>query len=278
MSGGFEAGVTLRPRSLDEVVDLAFAYARRHPRLMLRWMAGHGLLAAGTVAVVHYVLDWNWLSVWCLAAAVGVVLEAVQLSALGAHLFGRPPSLRTAYRSLVRASGIIAILAALTTLPLQIMGGSGGDETLLGLSVLSAMFWPLLLAAQYHLVAVIVLERVPLRRATRRAWLLGSFGFGHALSLVLVSLALRAAAVYVVETFVQVTTTVILQFDAPFESLWNDGGSTASVAAYLAFGPFMALVYLLAYVDARTRTEGWDLQVRFNELARRRRDHGRRAA
>ncbi len=38
---------------------------------------------------------------------------------------------------------------------------------------------------------------------------------------------------------------------------------------WIAAGPYVATVRLFDYIDARTRREGWDIQVRFSAIAQR---------
>ena len=43
------------------------------------------------------------------------------------------------------------------------------------------------------------------------------------------------------------------------------------IFGFVISGPFVAVARLFEYVDARTRREGWDIQVRFNAIAQRER-------
>ena len=60
-----------------------------------------------------------------------------------------------------------------------------------------------------------------------------------------------------------------MQLGSPLDTLWDNGGSWASIAGFLLAAPFVALARLFDYVDARTRLEGWDIQVRFKAIATR---------
>jgi hypothetical protein len=55
----------------------------------------------------------------------------------------------------------------------------------------------------------------------------------------------------------------VLQLGKPFGSLWPDGGSLYAIFGLLACVPLCATTRFLAYIDARTRRDGWDIQVRF---------------
>jgi hypothetical protein len=59
----------------------------------------------------------------------------------------------------------------------------------------------------------------------------------------------------------------LFQMGRPFGSLWHDGGSAYAVAGALLAAPLVASARFLAYVDLRTRKEGWDIQLRLMALA-----------
>ena len=55
----------------------------------------------------------------------------------------------------------------------------------------------------------------------------------------------------------------MLQLGQPFGSLWPNGGSLYAIFGLFASIPLCATTRFLAYIDARTRRDGWDIQVRF---------------
>ena len=57
---------------------------------------------------------------------------------------------------------------------------------------------------------------------------------------------------------------------AGYEELWGAGliNAQGRIAGLLLSAPLVATLRFLAYIDNRTRREGWDVQVRFLELAR----------
>src|SRR5260370_38019997 len=61
----------------------------------------------------------------------------------------------------------------------------------------------------------------------------------------------------------------VFQLGRPVGSLFRDGGSTFALAGYFLSIPYVASARFLAYVDSRTRMEGWDIQVRFASLQQR---------
>ena len=83
---------------------------------------------------------------------------------------------------------------------------------------------------------------------------------------------MRILAVLAVEMTVWFTVSFLLQLGEPLDLLFEERGSWASVAGYVAVAPYIALAKLFDYVDARTRREGWDIQVRFKAIAAKARD------
>jgi hypothetical protein len=61
---------------------------------------------------------------------------------------------------------------------------------------------------------------------------------------------------------------MVLQFGNFSEAI----GGWAAMIGYLLAGPYTAIARMFDYVDARTRREGWDIQIRFNAIAQGVRD------
>jgi hypothetical protein len=71
----------------------------------------------------------------------------------------------------------------------------------------------------------------------------------------------------------------VFQLGQPLGSLAEDGGSGFAVLGLLLSVPLSAAARFLGYIDLRTRSEGWDIQLRFAAWAERERGpSGRRAA
>jgi hypothetical protein len=58
----------------------------------------------------------------------------------------------------------------------------------------------------------------------------------------------------------------VLQIDPP-RSLFDAGGSWMALAGFWLGLPLASTARFFAYLDVRTRTEGWDIQTRFAALA-----------
>ena len=57
------------------------------------------------------------------------------------------------------------------------------------------------------------------------------------------------------------------QLGKPFGDLWDDGGSAYAIVGFFAALPLVATARFLAYIDGRTRQDGWDIQLRFMAIA-----------
>ena len=65
----FEARVVLRPRSIDEVLDLALAYTRIYRRDLLRVALFLVVPALALIVGLHRWLELDWWRTWAVALA-----------------------------------------------------------------------------------------------------------------------------------------------------------------------------------------------------------------
>lgn len=250
----WEARVVVRERSLAETVDLAVRFS-----LVL----GRGLYVRLSVCLLlpSYALCW-----WLLHAEVAPELVAVLAVALfslvqlpftlaaGRLMFTAQVSLREVLLSSLRLL-YRATLARLLAL-LLIAGGS--------LIVIAA---PLVIARALYMGEVIVLEGAgaygAYQRTTRLTARRMPEAFGVWLSLLLVS----AAFIAVCSIFESALAAEGLAIEA-LPSVWEGLNWQAALAGLFLSVPLVSSLRFLAYIDNRTRREGWDIQVRFLELGR----------
>jgi hypothetical protein len=129
-------------------------------------------------------------------------------------------------------------------------------------------FWPFIMASHVYLGEAAFLEQLPTGRAMKRARILVTYRFGRALGLVVAQTMVRALFVLAV----MFGTTFLIEFVLQFQGVPDAVSYWAGIGGYVLSGPYVALVRLFDYVDARTRREGWDIQVRFNAIAQRARE------
>lgn len=246
------SAVVLRPRPLSEVLDLACRlcvslafglYARLSAILLLPLFAG--------CLALRYALSWPWAAVWAIAVTASGVVQGVFTVGVGRLLFSEELGAGQVLRLFGRRFGaylgtlvIATILLATSCLPF-----------FLGLP----FAWP-------HLVFIheaSLLEGAgpvdAIRRSTR---FVSGRAFG-VLGALLTLLLTRAAFVATAESLGQGFLDEVLQLGKPFGTLLHDGGSPFALAGYLLSVPFVSTARFLGYIDARTRSDGWDVQVRF---------------
>ena len=93
----------------------------------------------------------------------------------------------------------------------------------------------------------------------------GASAFGTLLSL----LATQAGFIVTAEFLGHGLVDEVLQLGKPFGSLFSNGGSPYALAGFFLSVPYVATARFLSYVDARTRADGWDVQLRFMAIAAR---------
>ncbi len=265
---GFDARIVLRPRSLDETFDLALAYLRVSARQFLPLFAGLSVFATGIVFLISWALDLSLGARLCVAILLTPVLERVVTVYAGRHLFQSSGLVGAALWAVLKQLPLIVALAAFNTLPLLLMAYSRfEEEALLGFGIMLGMIWPFLVVVHYYLGEVSHLEQLPLSKAPARARALVGYRYGRVFGLLAVGFVVRL--LFALGTYS--TGLFIMGFVLQFEEVSTNLGEWAALAGYLAAGPYLALVRLFDYVDARTRREGWDIQVRFHAIAQRER-------
>ena len=126
---------------------------------------------------------------------------------------------------------------------------------------------PLAIARALYLGEVVVLEGASARAAYRRTIRVTSGRvaetFGVWLALVVVSAAFIALA----HIFASALSAEGLEIEA-LATVWANLNWEAGIAGLFLSAPLVSTLRFLAYIDNRTRREGWDIQVRFLELGR----------
>lgn len=249
--------VAVRSRGILECLDLATLFCGRRPLAVLvaaalgaaPWIVVNQLLFAGADGD-HLLLPAAWvLGMEMPWAAAPLVL------CLGQAMFADRVSWRFAARSLAGA------LPAMILFQVLLRGAC------LGLVVLA----PVVVIGMYFLDPIILLERPRLSQVWSRRSAMNRRSLGHVMSLVAVELALLAGGWFlglevvdaVVATWRGVGPGDADVMGGPVARLF----SWQSQVAFWAAHAFLVVFRFFAYLDARIRREGWDVELKFRSAA-----------
>lgn len=266
----FAARVALRPRSLTEVLDLAAPFCVQNARLLGGLSLIVLLPVAAAIAGLKLGLGWSWPAVWAVAWALSCVAEGAFTVALGEALFKDPAEVRVG----AALGRFVRRLPALIVVHVT---------RLLLLGLCATLLLPVFLEGPRWLfpVEAVLLENASVGQAIRRSRSLGRRRTGFCLGLASALLVLPAGAVLLVDIVGGQVLESVFQLGQPLGSLADDGGSAFAVLGLLLSVPLSAATRFLGYIDLRTRSEGWDIQLRFAAWAEREQGPGhpgRRAA
>lgn len=237
--------IVLRPRNLIETGDLALAMVRLHVREFARLLAWV-LVPAALALLVQAVWRPAPLLTWALLFAGTAVGSGVYVVLCGDLILQPQADLGDVQRRFRRMLAGFALARLMSWL---------GAWALLGFVYANAAFVP----------ECSLLEHGKLGTAMARSGALMRAVPGRAIGFAVVVAALTCGAAvagelaryYVRDLFGLANTTIRLSGD---EVGWASALGVALVMPYLA-----AMRFLL-YIDARTRREGWDLQVQMAAL------------
>jgi hypothetical protein len=246
-----EARVVLRERSLLDVVDLAV-------RFCVHFGKSYALLSA-FVLVPAFAATWalatgfGWGWGWT-AALVLSPFASAPFTALASRLLFEPAT-RTRHALRAFAAALPSLVA------IRLLEGIG--LAFGGAILLLPAVWVWL--AFFYANEIVVLERTGIGAGVAR---LGRFigGGGEALMALLFLTALHIVVVFLGDVVGRGVLEGLLEITPP-PSIFESKGSALALFAFWAFVPFGATCRFLLYINARTRTEGWDVQTRFSALA-----------
>jgi hypothetical protein len=262
-----DSAIVLRPRTISEVFDLA---CRLCCSLAFGLYARLGLAVLLPILAVclglRYGLDAPWWSVWLVAAALEPFAEGVFTVAASRIIF----SPRIAPREVLGLFGnrFGAYLGSLVI-------------HLLAIGVSAFTFFILLPFVAIRLLFLgeaCLLEGLGGSRGLERSQALVAHRSGNALLVAIMLLLSRVGLVLASEMLFNGLVDDVLQLGRPFGALFDDGGSPAALAGFLLSAPFAATARFLQYIDTRTRSDGWDVQLRFTAIRAREQEAKRKAA
>lgn len=247
--------VVFRERRLSDVVDLSLRFVVAHWR-------PYGALAAVVIApllCLTMFLDRELPpgAVWSLALAAMVLAEAPFTMLASRLVFVEEVPLRP------------LLVDALKALPRLAF-----TRLFQGVALVCALFFFLIPAAWIattwcFLSEVTLLERPTFGAAFGRASRLVERMSGEVFLLVLASIGLFLAVVFLADYAGREVMREVLQIEPP-ASLFDKGGSgTLSLVAAWLYVPLHTTIRFFTYLDLRARKEGWDIQTRFAAIATR---------
>ncbi len=250
----WEARVVVRERKLAEIVDLSVRFCLAlggglYVRLSLVLLVPcYGLC----LWLLHAALPPA--AVCALAVALFSLLQLPFTVAAGRLMFSSDVSLREV---LSTSRKLLFRTCVMRLLSLLVLSGAG----------LIVVLTPFAFVRTLYLGEVMVLEGAgpiaAFRRMGRLSYQRVVQTFGVWLSLVATSVAFIAVA----EIFARALGAEGLPIEGLAE-VWGGLSAEAGIAGLFLSLPLVASLRFLAYIDNRTRREGWDIQVRFLELGR----------
>ena len=248
----------LRPRDAWEALDLGIALVRSRWRPIYgAWLAVYVPATIGAHALLWESPLWAWLLLWWLKP----LFDRVVLEVLSGTLFDEPLEIGRLLRSL--------------------------PATLWRSGIAGALLWRRFdLARSLHL-PVYQLERLKGGAARARVRVLDREGRGAAVWLTV----MLANVEIILALAVSLTIALLTPVQAPIETLFEswargqfNGDSGARLGAILgalavcATEPIYVACGFTLYLQRRTHLEGWDIELRFRQLAARIAEASRAAA
>ena len=250
--------VVLRPRSTAELFDLGLRFTYGHAAPLYRRLAWWLLVPAWSgLVVLRFGLELDWVWVWGAAFATTMLLEGVFTIAASKLMFASSVRTGDVVREYLRRLPSYLVSLVLSWIVLAI------GAALVWLVV--PLFWAAARVAHVHEASL--LEHAGPFGALGRAKRIVAHDM-MATVWMQVLLVLHIAAFVIVFEAIGNTGIVdfVLQLGAPLGKLeW--GGSAFALLGLLASVPYTATVRFLAYIDRRTRADGWDVQVECMAIA-----------
>lgn len=251
-----EPNVVLRARGPLESVDLAFPFiARLGGRRYAALCALVFVPCLGVIAVLHSVLGLPWLQCWCVAGALAVWLQGMFTAAAGEAMFSGEVRAGSVLRTFARR--LVPYTAALVASRLLVLAVAP-----------SVVLVPFVWARFAFVPEAVLLEGAGAGSALSRAGRLARANRGRMVELVFAIAVVLGLGVVFVESFSEALLEDVLKLGLSGESLFEDGGSYYAVAGFFAAVPLCATVRFLSYIDGRARGDAWDVQVKFQRIAR----------
>ncbi|HVH43588.1 MAG TPA: hypothetical protein VM925_14635 [Labilithrix sp.] len=255
MSGGLDllrSRVTLRDRSVADVMDLALRFVVVHGR-------AYALVALGSlvpVAALSLLAGWKlgWGVSWAISIPLAIVAE-IPFTVLASRLV---------FQERVRARDVLR--AAAVEVP-RILFGRLLSAVLIAFGFF-ALLIPSFFLAAISLFAgeVMLLERASMVQAFGRSQRIAWSAMSDVVLALIVLGLVPVASVFITDIAGRSLIGEVLQFRPP-PPVWNDYGSALAMLGLFVQVPYLTTARFLLYLNIRTREEGWDIQTRFAAIA-----------
>jgi hypothetical protein len=248
------ARVAFRDRAFLDVMDLALRFIAVHARLYAKVAAV--VLVPCVALTVLAASVFGWIGGWVVAVLLSFVAQ-VPFTVLASRLV---------FQERVGAGAVVR--AAAREIP-RIMVMRVGWAILIGVTSLIFVA-PGAWAASLFLFVdeVMILERSRIAPAFGRAQRISSGAIGDAFATLAMVCIVPLLAMLLADVGGRAFIGEILQFRTPAPA-WSDGGSVLAVLGLFGAVPYVTTARFFAYLNVRTRAEGWDIQTRFAAIASR---------
>jgi hypothetical protein len=249
------ARVALRERPLLDIVDLAVRFSAAHaapfaklslvvlvPGFLASWAAGE---------------LWGWWATWVAAVVLGSFATAPFVALASKLVFADEVRVRDALRAAMAALPRLAGIRFIELLALA-----------LSASCSSGLAWIYVGSVLLFVVEVAILEGGRVGGTITRSQRIANGNFGGAAGAMFILLLAPVAAAMLADAAGREVLGTVLEIKPP-PSMFAVGGSWLAMLGWWALLPLVSVLRFFVYLDIRTRTEGWDIQTRFAEIAAR---------
>ena len=240
--------IALRPRGAAEVFDLTFRMVREAWAPLARLTALVVLPLWLLCVPACWFTEGHWGLLFPPLVLAGA-LQAPYTVLVGRVMFADEVSIKEILAHTLRRTPALLLGTLLSTLAVALT------------SLTCFIALPIVQAVFLYLPETALLEGVDLQRGFRRTQRLAGARFGLALAGAVSWWVLTLWGAVVGEATWQGLVATVLQLGTPFGSALEGYVTPGLIAGLLLAQPLHAVYRMLLYVDARTRSEGWDLQV-----------------
>jgi hypothetical protein len=249
------ARVALRERPLLDIVDLAMRFSAAHAAPFAK--LSHVVLGPGFLASWGAGELWGWWAAWVAAVVLGSFATAPFVALASKLVFADEVRVRDALRA---ATAALPRLAGIRFIELLALA--------LSASCSSGLAWIYVGSVLLFVVEVAILEGAGVGGTITRSQRIANGNFGGASGAMFVLLSAPVAAAMLADAAGREVVGTVLEIKPP-PSMFAVGGSWLAMLGWWSLLPLLSVLRFFVYLDIRTRTEGWDIQTRFAEIAAR---------